>query len=420
MIDNQAFDNLFTSKPEGRFNEWGERKLLTASEEKRRSVAQELSDFKGGFRAKSLFWSARLTGSAGIEFVLVANAQFPPVFSEKNQIHLVPCFTPLNPLNPQTEERQAAMMKWGQFIYDGWLPNVDMSPASLDRIVSELDDLVSLFSIVGKYFAYWEPKYFHTTSPIPSQIAVQGDFVALLHSIFITDNLPKPDKIAVSRSLAWLSNSFRNQHVQRFLLLFLSIESLATYIESDKTPTESVLRRVFGAQKLAETERNNNRDECIKNIFAEGCTYSAAKIQKAYFECINQSIKDMLIDHLDRVFQSSEASKLIFSERTNEKSLWKLRNDIAHGSLNLLSEVDSQYISNRVVELETIARNYLRKIFTTLAQSEYFPKPRRPVLTIPFAHAIGAPGTQFTSTDMAEYYANVDALSNSFLRVRFE
>jgi hypothetical protein len=420
MNDDHTFENTSASKPEGRFNRWGERKLLTVPVDREKVVTQELLKFNGSFRAKSLFWSARLTGSKGIEFVFMSNAQFPPVLYEKNQIHLVPCFTPLNPLNPQTEERQAAMMKWGQFIYDGWIPNVDMSPASLDEIVSKLDDLVSLFSIIGNYFAYWEPKYFHTTSPTPSQIAAQSDFEALARSMFITDNLPTPDKIALSRSLAWLSNSLRNQHVQRFLLLFLCIESLATYIESSKTPIVSVLRRIFASQKLAEAERNKSRDECIKTIFSGENAYTAAKIQKAYFECINHSIKDMLTDHLNRVFQNADASNLMFSERTDGKSLWNLRNDIAHGSLNLLSEIDSHYISNHVGELEVIARNYLRRIFTTLAQSEYFPTPRRPVLTISFANAIGTPGTQFTPTDMAEYYANVEALSKSFLRVGFE
>jgi len=418
MSQNPAFDKL--SKPKGRFNKWGERKLITAPEAKQVYVAQELSKFNGCFRAKSLFWAAKLTDSTGIEFVFISNAQFSAVVSEENLLYLVPCFTPLDPFNPQSDDGQAAMMKWGQFIYDGWIPDADMSSANLDRIVAELDDLASLFSVVGRHFAYWEPKYFHATHPTPSQIAVQGDFDALSRSTLIIEQLPAPDKVAMSRSLAWLSNALRNQDVQRFLLLFLSIESLATYIESNSTPAASVLRQGFAGQKLEEKARNKNRDECVKNIFAgKDNTYSADKIQRAYFECINQSIKNKLVEHLDRVFQSNVASNLIFAEDSNGKSLWKLRNDIAHGSLNLLSEVDTQYISNRVEELEIVARNYLRRIFTTLANGDYFPKPRRPVLTLSFSHAVGTPGTQFASTDMAEYYANVDALSSSFLQVKF-
>lgn len=418
MSQNLAFDDL--SKPKGRFNKWGERKLITAPEAKQAYVAQELLKFNGCFRAKSLFWAAKLTDSTGFEFVFVSNAQFSAVVSEKNPLYLVPCFTPLDPLNPQTDDRQAAMMKWGQFIYDGWIPDADMSSANLDRIVAELDDLVSLFSVVGRHFAYWEPKYFHATHPTPSQIAVQGDFDALSRSTLIIEQLPPPDKVAMSRSLAWLSSALRNQDIQRFLLLFLSIESLATYIENSSTSKTSVLRKAFAGQKLAEKARNKNRDECIKNIFAgKDNVYSADKIQRAYFECINQSIKNKLTDHLDRVFQSDEASNLIFSEDGNGKSLWKLRNDIAHGSLNLLSEVDTQDILGRVGELENVARNYLRKIFATLANGDYFPRPRRPVLTIPFSHAVGTPGMQFVPTDMADYYANVDALSNSFLQVKF-
>jgi len=95
-----------------------------------------------------------------------------------------------------------------------------------------------------------------------------------------------------------------------------------------------------------------------------------------------------------------------------------LRNNIAHGRLNLLSEEEILFISRRVNELEKVSRDYLRRLFTVLAGEEYFSKPRKPISTISFSQAVAGPDTEFTCTDMAEYYANVDSFSSSFMRVR--
>ncbi len=415
-MNNKTF-NKFT-KPDGRYNEWGERKILKASNEKVHAVSQELSKLNMGYRAKSLYWSAKITDSTGLEFVFVSNFQFPILINSENHIQIVPCFTPLNPMTLETDDRQTAMMKWGQFIYDGWVPKKELTTKFTNQIVSELDSLVSIFSIVGNYFAYWEPKYFYSTQPVESQIATQHDFMALSSSIRVMEKIPETDRKAIDRSMAWLSNALRLGSVQRFLFLFLSIESLATYIESSKTPKNSQLKISFGPKTILKKEQKLQRDNCIENIFKKG-QFTATKVQKAYQDCINRSIRDKLIEHLDRVFKNSDASNLIFVEETDGKTLWQLRNDIAHGSLNLLSDKEIFFISRKVNDLEIISRNYFRKIFTVLANNNYFTKPRQPILSIPFSQAIGGPDTEFTCTNMADYYANVDSYSNSFMRVRF-
>lgn len=405
-------------KPEGRFNRWGERKALEAHEERLQRVLRDLTQFHASARARSLFWAARLTDSTGVEFVFVSNVQFSPVILGNARIHLMPCFTPLNPLAPVSEKRQAAMMKWGQFIYDGWVPGVEMSPAGLEHVISQLDGLVSLFSVVGRFFAYWEPKYWLTTQPVPSHVALRDDFEALMRSAATLAQLPEIDRLALDRSVAWMSNALRSATVQRFLMLFLSIESLATYIESSTFLEQSVLRTKFAKGRVAGSERNRQRDECIQKVLA--CGITADSIQKAYWSCINESVRDRLEDHLDRVLDDGGmASRRVFHEEVGGKTLWRLRNEIAHGSLSLLGETDVMFIASRLEALETIARDYLRKILSELTQEDYFPKPQMPIHTISFGHATVSAGVDFTPSDMAEYYANVEALSHSFLRIRF-
>jgi hypothetical protein len=406
-------------KPGGRFNNWGERKWITVSSEKQQVIAQKLSKLELSPRARELYRAAKFTDSTGVEFVFISNAQFPTLVLPESGLHLVPCFAPLDPINPKIEDRQAAMMKWGQFIYDGWLPNEEWTPYRLDEIVSFLDDFAALFSIVGTYYAYWEPKYLFSRSPVPSYLATQPEFQSLVDTIAIMDSLPPSDRQALGRSVAWIANALRTEPVQRFLLLFVSIESLATYIESDKTKKGSVLRSVFAADKPSKSERKRIRDACIEKIFAQG-PVSAKTVEKAYLDCIYKSVRDRLEDHLDRVFGDDGVSRIIFKEEVGGKTLWQLRNDIAHGDLSLLSEKETRFLSKRVGVLEGIARDYLRTVFATLTRVDYFSKPRRPVLTLPLSQAIGSPGTEYEGpTDMAEYYANVELLSSSYVRVTF-
>jgi len=406
-------------KPEGRFNNWGERKWITVSPKKQQIIEQDLSKLEISPRAHELYRAAKFTDSTGVEFVFISNAQFPTVVLPESGLHVVPCFAPLNPINPKTEDRQAAMMKWGQFIYDGWIPNEEWTSDRLGEIVSFLDGFASSFSIVGTYYAYWEPKYFFSRSPVTSHLATQLEFQSLVDTISIMDNLPPGDREALRRSVAWISNGLRTEPVQRFLLLFVSIESLATYIESDKAKKDSILRSVFAADKPSKSEKRRIRDACIEEIFAEK-SISAETVKRAYSDCINKSIRDRLEDHLNRVFGDDRISQVLFKEKVGSKTLWQLRHDIAHGNLSLLSEKETRFLSRRVGALESIARDYLRVIFVTLAKANYFSKPRRPILTIPMSQAIGSPGTEYGGpTDMAEYYANVEVLSLSYVRVTF-
>ena len=241
----------------------------------------------------------------------------------------------------------------------------------------------------------------------------------LVDTISMMDSLPQADRRALSRSVAWIANALRTGPVQRFLLLFVSIESLATYIESSKKKQNSILQSEFAADKPAQSERERIRDSCIEDVFASGSVL-AKTVHKAYHDCIYESIREKLEDHLDRVFKSDEVSRIMFKDKVDGKTLWRLRHDVAHGNLNVLSEAETRFLSRRVGVLENIARSYLRKIFTTLAKADYFARPRRPVLTIPLSQAIGSPGTEYEGpTDMAEYYANVEALSASYVRVKF-
>ena len=445
-------------KPNGRYNNWGERKWIQTTPQRAEEVSRELASLNLSPRAHALYQAAKFTDSKGIEFVFVSNTQFPgPVVFKGDEIHIVPCFIPLQFVHGAiSEDRQAAMMRRGRYIYDGWIPISNWSKENIERLVSVLDDIVNFFSIVGRFHAYWEPKDYYEKSPIPSQVIIPDEFAALSKTLATVESLTQADKIAITRSVAWIANASRDDSpVQRFLLLFVSIEALATYIER-QSEKDSPLRS-FAADMIGKEERKHQREACIQELLGKeqdlrfsgncrGDNYIWRKfcdfwqnrlpyladitatpnepdlteaVKKAYFECVVGSRK-LLEGHLNRVFGNSQASKVVFYDSEDGKSLWDLRNDIAHGSLNLLSEKEIRFLSIQLSTLENIARDYLRLVLSSLAQVNYFSKPRRPILTFPLHRAIGMTDTQFTGpTDMAEYYADVDLLASSHIRVVF-
>lgn len=406
-------------KPDGRFNDWGERKWLAIPLERQLKVDQEITGLNLTSRALDLFKAAKLTGSEGVEFVFFSNAQIlQPAGIDDNGL-IVPCFLPLNPLNPQTEDRQAAMMKRGIFIYDGWITVAEWTEEKLEKIILSLDHIAALFSVVGKYHAYWEPKYRLHKPPIPSQLFHSSDLQALSASLQIMSQLPPEDRAALNRSIGWISSATQNTAVPKFLLLFVSIESLATYIESRQTSASSILKQAFAGERLPKAHRRRARDKCIKKTLKEAPSLVSG-IERAYSVCVQPSISTKLARHLDRIFGNEAARKIMFDEAVDGKTLWLLRNDVAHGNLNVLNEADVRFISNRVRALEEIARNYIRLIFTRLVDTDFFPATRPPILNFPVSHGVGTENTEYQGpTDMAEYYLQVEALSSSHVRVSF-
>ncbi len=130
-------------RPKGKFNKWGEKKWITATEEQIRESEELMRALKLSKRARCLFEAAYFSKSQGIEFVFMSNAQLIDHVVFKNGIQIVPCFYPVNFYNPSTvvdDAKHSAMSKAGNFIYDGWKPIREWTRENLEGIVSELDE----------------------------------------------------------------------------------------------------------------------------------------------------------------------------------------------------------------------------------------------------------------------------------------
>lgn len=413
-------DSHLPPKPPERFNDWGKRRFLTADPALIEFVDSQVASLRLEQRAKSLCRAAMLTRSQGLEFVLFSSAQLNSPLTFLGSIQIVPCFEPIDLLAGKPgDQRAMAMSHAGIYIYDGWVPNDQWTSEALKQAVSHLDTITNLFTLFGGWFALWEPKYPASVRPTEFHQPTGSHLSSLDHTLTFISTLAPLDQAALIKSAAWLSNALQQKApAQRFLLLFLSIESIATYIEND-APPESPLRQ-FSEDQLTKHDKEERRAQCIQQTLDRYLAQDATEaIRRAYFDCVS-STRGFLQAHLTRAFNDPGPAQILFEEKVKGKTLWQIRNDIAHGSLDIINEPQLAFIERSIPSLEKISRGYLRALLSAISGADAFPPIPRPGLIFPLAQGVGGPGTQSSEpTDMAEYYGSGRTLLASFVEVTF-
>lgn len=214
---------------------------------------------------------------------------------------------------------------------------------------------LSLFCLSGRFIFEWEPKYPQNSESLWSYCLSDNDvvFEELEKLSEILGSLKEADQIAIYRSLAWMSQSFRiSEPAARFLFLILSLESFATYIEdeaSDDSPF-SILKTKTRTKK----EKRQMRESCIEDILLSEYPCNKIKaINDAYFNCMG--IGRQFKDHLKSIFElDKKPIDLLFEKDADGVSLYDLRHTIAHGSIDALSEIQRDIIGRRINDAEQL------------------------------------------------------------------
>jgi hypothetical protein len=311
-----------------------------------------------------------LTGCEGLEFVAFSNAQLSCPVTLVNDVVLVPCF--LHEIDGQDiyeplVQLTMRMARQCRFLYDGWIPIKVWDAEHVREAVRGIDEALALFCLRGRTFFEWEPKYpsvREATLPRSSYIFEDRHLQDLQMIVGLIGNLPKEDRVAVYRSIGWLSQASRlDQPVARFLFCIFAIEALATYIEED-APDDSPLARLR-AERLTRAEKRARREKCIGETLEEWLQHDKTEaIKRSYFDCV-MGIKQRLKTHLERVFTSeAELVALLFEKPVEGKPLYDLRNTIAHGTTDALSVGEMEGIRLRIWEVEHIAAQYILSVFT--------------------------------------------------------
>jgi len=352
-----------------RYNAWCERRLIVCPDRDKRNRAAEflvkhnLTPFE-----KAAFYFHELTGCEGLEFIAFSNARLKSPVILANNIILVPCFLSDmegKNINDPLVQMTLKMQREGRFIYDGWVPITKWNNKDIRKAIRSLDEALSIFCLHFSAFFDWEPKYLagHERS-LSNYYKFEEQYLQELEQVVqLLNSLSEEDRIAIYRSLAWLSQALRlREPAARFLFLILAIESLATYIESEKLPVNSPLASLK-AEQLTPEEEKARLEKCIKDKISQFLQEDPKKaIIKAYFDCI-MGIKEQLKRHLEHIFTpEDEAIALLFGKKDRRRSLYELRNEICHGRVDVLSEEERDKIYQRVWNTEQLARRYILSV----------------------------------------------------------
>ena len=117
------------------------------------------------------------------------------------------------------------------------------------------------------------------------------------------------------------------------------------------------------SEKLTKQQQKEWRQTCIKDVMSELLDNDPEKaVRTAYFDCI-VGIKKRLMAHLTKVLpEDSEAIDLLFNIEVDGKTLYDMRNIIAHGGMDTLSEAQREEVLIRAWDMERISREYILKV----------------------------------------------------------
>ncbi|GAH87596.1 unnamed protein product, partial [marine sediment metagenome] len=184
------------------------------------------------------------------------------------------------------------------------------------------------------------------------------------------NRLEEVDARAFLTSIGWLSQSLRlSEPAAKFLFGILAIESLATYIEKESLD-DSAFNKLRSAQ-LTKKQRKEQRQACIRDVMAQFLDTNPEKaVSTAYSDCIG-GIKQRIQAHLVNIFcEDKEPVDLLFNLRVDGKTLYELRNEIAHGRVDALSEAQREAIFARAWDVERTARKYILKVLEIVTGHE--------------------------------------------------
>lgn len=254
------------------------------------------------------------------------------------------------------------MESHSRYIYDGWIPITIWDKENVGRAIRNIDEALSLFCLSGRFIFDWKPKYPQNSESPWGYCLNDNDIVFkdLEKLSEILGSLKEADQIAVYRSLAWMSQSFRlSEPTARFLFLILSIESFATYIEeeaSDDSPF-SILKTKTQTKK----EKRKTRESCIDEILSKYPSNKIEAIEEAHSKCMG--IGRRLESHLKSILdQDTKLIDLFFEKDATGISLYGHRHIIAHGRIDALSETQRHLISSRIADAEKIANRYISTV----------------------------------------------------------
>jgi len=316
-------------------------------------LLDEAKSFSDDPDIQGCFFYVLATGFHGIEFVVKTNIHLPyKTGSIGNQVHFHRCLD---------DEKEGSPSPHNFQVYDGWFPLDSLQP----------DDFKGAFEIIGRVInrlvlayngvAEWRIKY-RFAEKIEPLLLPDADAMTAFNSLLL--DFPKgKDADVLDFALDWyrrgrvVTNVFAS-----FLYYYISIESVAQAVWDGDAD--------FGLNFTKETkpQRKKKRRECIEEAFKKYYETDPEKfVRIAYFACLG-TLKSTTETVAKLVFgeEHSYVARLFENSAEDGKSLSKLRSEIAHGLVSMLSRADERVVGKRLDEMARISKEFLIRLALSL------------------------------------------------------
>lgn len=342
----------------GRYNKLGEWKPLIYPG-KPDHLLKECAELSKDPDVQGVLFYLRVTGHMCIEFVLRTNMELPgqQTSTREGSFHFWKC--PESPQRPYSGHLR---------LYDCWLELESGSVQEIERGLTNIARLVNLICFPFGAEYSWRNKYRTTTPNLGTLTLSEKD-------LEIADNLIKTvphnlDTDKLELAMDWNNQGNISTNVfSKFLCYYIAIESAALAIVDGGRFGDTVFR------KPNKAERNELAVECINQAHAQYFKSDPTKfVIQSYFECI-ETLTSKTKQALVAVFGENHTfyEWLFLKSSDGDIALSKLRSELVHGKKTLLDKDHNHLVRKHVFELETVARQFLMRIWFMLKPSDEVP-----------------------------------------------
>ncbi|QQG45567.1 MAG: hypothetical protein HYW89_01400 [Candidatus Sungiibacteriota bacterium] len=364
---------LLNFKPiDGRYNTIGEWKPLIYvgdSSPIQREVRELCKNEKDKRIDGCLFYIA-ITSHQVIEFVVVTNFEIPNDFITttvgklKIELHKIAMPVPPNSHGYNT------------VVYDGTAYLLDHEIETIRDALDVIGVLVNRMAFRIRAKAIWFQKYDVYGAGHGKSDLSDEDFEELRQYML---GLKTADAAFIDTAISWYTTgrSATNESTQ-FMNYYIAVESLAIVFVDGMLDAS----KEFGIEVPSASERKQCTAECIRRL--HDALYQADPsgfVTGSYSQCI-RSLRAKTELALAKVFGEDHEFTKGFFDSSEGKSIYRLRNDLAHGNFNLIDRDELHQIRNKLPLLEDIAFAFIMRL--SLGKNQKYKKANRFSMSIKF------------------------------------
>ncbi len=171
--------------------------------------------------------------------------------------------------------------------------------------------------------------------------------------------LKSDDVGVIDTAISWYASGKKSTNIfTKFLNYYIAVESLAVLLVNGGMEAS----KDYGYTKISKQERKRQTEEKIAELHEELYLEDPILfIKRSYSEAIT-SLRSKTENAIKSVFGEDHELTKDFLKKENGKSMYDLRNDLAHGNYNYVNRDEAHQVRNALPALEEIAYRLIMRL----------------------------------------------------------